>query len=100
MAGSVLALLLLGTAAFAPVLAPHDPLEQDLLSAQLPPVWMHGGDPAFPLGTDSLGRDVLSRLIYAARVAASVALVAAGLACLIGTALGLVAGFAGAGPMR
>lgn len=87
----VVALLVL-VAAFAPVLAPHDPLEQDLLSAQLPPSWMAGSDPAYLLGTDSLGRCVLSRLIYSARTAVMVALIAATLAALIGVALGLFAG--------
>ena len=77
----------------APVLAPHDPLDQDLLSTLLPPAFAEGGDPAHFFGTDSLGRDILSRLIYAARIAAIVALVAASLACLIGSLLGLLAGF-------
>jgi ABC-type dipeptide/oligopeptide/nickel transport system permease subunit len=90
--GAALAALLVLAALFAPVLAPHDPLEQDLLSAQLPPIWLHGSDPAYIFGTDSLGRCVLSRLIYSARTAVVVALVAATLAALIGTALGLLAG--------
>jgi len=78
-------------AALAPHLAPHDPIEQDLLSAQLPPAWMAGGDASFPLGTDSLGRCVLSRLIYAARTAIEVAFIAATLAAVIGIVLGLLA---------
>jgi peptide/nickel transport system permease protein len=90
--GTIIALVLLA-ALFAPVLAPRDPLEQDLLSTLLPPSFAEGGDPAYLFGTDSLGRDILSRLIYAARIAAIVALVAASLACLIGSFLGLVAGF-------
>ncbi|MDU6750486.1 MAG: ABC transporter permease subunit, partial [Bradyrhizobium sp.] len=61
--GGVLVALLLLIALFAPVIAPHDPAEQDLMSAQLPPAFMRGGEAAFPLGTDSLGRCVLSRLI-------------------------------------
>jgi ABC-type dipeptide/oligopeptide/nickel transport system permease subunit len=89
--GAIVALLLL-VALFASVIAPHDPIEQDLLSAQLPPVWMQGGDAAYLLGTDSLGRCVLSRLIYAARVAVLVAFVAASLAGIIGIVLGLIAG--------
>jgi ABC-type dipeptide/oligopeptide/nickel transport system permease subunit len=79
----------------APWLAPHDPLAQDLLSAQLPPFWSEGADPQYPLGTDSLGRDLLSRLLYGARVALIVATVAAALAALLGTILGLFAGFFG-----
>src|SRR5271154_3197917 len=67
--GGAIAAALILVALLAPWIAPHDPIEQDLLSAQLPPAWMHGGDASYLLGTDSLGRDVLSRLIYAARVA-------------------------------
>jgi ABC-type dipeptide/oligopeptide/nickel transport system permease subunit len=90
--GAALAAILVLAALFAPMLAPHDPLEQDLLSAQLPPMWVQGGDPAYILGTDSLGRCVLSRLIYSARTAVMVALIAATLAAAIGVALGLFAG--------
>jgi ABC-type dipeptide/oligopeptide/nickel transport system permease subunit len=90
--GSIIAVLVL-VAAFAPALAPHDPLDQDLLSGLLPPQGIEGGDPSFPLGTDGLGRDVLSRLIFGARVTIVVAVVAAGLACILGSLLGLVAGF-------
>ena len=90
--GATLTGLLVLIALCAPMLAPHNPLEQDLLSAQLPPTWMHGGDPAYILGTDSLGRCVLSRLIYSSRTAVIVALIAASLAALIGVALGLFAG--------
>jgi ABC-type dipeptide/oligopeptide/nickel transport system permease subunit len=90
--GAALTALLVLAALLAPMLAPHDPLEQDLLSAQLPPMWMQGGDPSYIFGTDSLGRDVLSRLIYSARTAVIVALIAASLAALIGVALGLFAG--------
>jgi ABC-type dipeptide/oligopeptide/nickel transport system permease subunit len=90
--GAALTVILVLAALLAPMLAPHDPLEQDLLSAQLPPMWMQGGDPSYIFGTDSLGRDVLSRLIYSARMAVIVALIAASLAALIGVALGLFAG--------
>src|SRR5258708_4394314 len=90
--GAALVAVLVLVAVFAPVLAPHDPLEQDLMSAQLPPGWMQGDDRAYLLGTDSLGRCVLSRLIYSARIAVAVALIAATLAALIGVALGLFAG--------
>jgi ABC-type dipeptide/oligopeptide/nickel transport system permease subunit len=82
-------------ALLAPLLAPHDPIEQDLLSTQLPPAWMQGGEATFPFGTDSLGRCVLSRLMYAARTAIEVALIAASLAAIIGIAFGLVAGMFG-----
>ncbi len=93
--GAAVVLLLVVTAGAAPFLAPHDPLEQDLLSSFLPPFWRDGADPSFMLGTDSLGRDILSRLIYGARIALTVAVVAASLAGLLGTLLGLLAGYFG-----
>jgi len=65
--GAALVGVLVLAALLAPLIAPHDPLEQDLMSAQLPPAWVVGGDLAYWLGTDSLGRCVLSRLIYSAR---------------------------------
>ena len=76
-------------------LAPHDPLEQDLLAASTPPAWAADGDRAHLLGTDTLGRDILARLIWGARPALIVALAGASLAGLVGTLLGLVAGFRG-----
>lgn len=80
-------------ALFAPWIAPKDPLAQDLFLGRLPPFWMAGAEPGYWLGTDSLGRDVLSRLIHGARVTLTVALVAGVITCLIGATLGLLAGF-------
>jgi peptide/nickel transport system permease protein len=91
--GFIMILIIL--AVFAPFIAPKDPLEQDLMSGTLPPAWLNGADLGFLLGTDDLGRDVLSRVIFGARIALIVAFVAAGLAALIGTLLGLVAGWYG-----
>ncbi|OCI91383.1 ABC transporter permease [Rhizobium sp. AC27/96] len=91
--GFILILIIL--AIFAPYLAPKDPLEQDLMSGTLPPAWVEGSDPGFLLGTDDLGRDVLSRVIFGTRTALTVAFVAAGLAAFIGTLLGLLAGWYG-----
>lgn len=85
--------VVLASALFAPLLAPHDPLAQDLMLGRLPPVWMPGAEPGYALGTDSLGRDVLSRMIFGARVALAVALAAGTATCLIGSALGLLAGY-------
>ena len=79
-------------AVFAPWVAPKDPLAQDLFSGRLPPFWVAGADKSFLLGTDSLGRDVLSRIIFGARIALQVALIAGTLTCLIGATLGLLAG--------
>lgn len=82
-------------AIFAGSLAPHDPGEQNLLSILTPPIWQAGGDPNFPLGTDSLGRDVLSRLIYGARTALLVAFFASLGAMIIGTILAYFSGYFG-----
>lgn len=82
-------------AIFAGSLAPHDPGEQNLLSILTPPVWQTGGDPNFPLGTDSLGRDVLSRLIYSARTAMLVAFFASLGAMIVGTILAHLSGYFG-----
>jgi peptide/nickel transport system permease protein len=88
--------LIIGTCAiFAGSLAPHDPGEQNLLSILTPPIWQTGGDPNFPLGTDSLGRDVLSRLIYGARTAMLVAFFASLGAMIIGTILAHFSGYFG-----
>ena len=92
--GILVVMALAIAAAGAPWLSPHDPLEQDLLNSFQVPAWS-GGDSAHPLGTDSLGRDILSRLIYGARAALIVAFVAALFAGLLGTALGLAAGYFG-----
>lgn len=82
-------------AVFAPYIAPHDPNEQNLVSTLLPPAWSEGGEAAFLFGTDSLGRDVLSRLIYGARVAMMVAVLASFGAMLLGSVLAYIAGYFG-----
>ena len=88
-------LCILGCAIFAGRIAPNDPGDQNLLSILVPPAWAPGGDPAFPLGTDSLGRDVLSRLIYGARTAMLVAFFASVGAMIIGTVLAHISGYFG-----
>ncbi len=85
--------LLVLVAILAPLIAPQDPLMQDLMLGRLPPFWEAGAEPGFWLGTDSLGRDVLSRIIYGARIALAVALIAGTVTCLVGATLGLLAGF-------
>ena len=88
--------LFLGMCALlAPLIAPHDPAEQNLLSILLPPAWAPDGNPEFPFGTDSLGRCILSRLIYGARTAMIVAIVASLGAMLLGSILGHVCGYFG-----
>ena len=95
MVGLGLVLGIGAAAAFAPLLAPHDPAEQNLLAILLPPMWSSGGEAAFPFGTDSLGRCVLSRLIYAARTAMTVAVAASLGAMLIGSVLAHICGYFG-----
>jgi peptide/nickel transport system permease protein len=87
--------LILLVALLAPLLAPHDPDDQDLLSTLFPAAWQAGGDSTHLLGTDGLGRDVLSRLIYGARVAMTVAVVAAFGAMFFGSLLAYLAGYFG-----
>ena len=94
LAGGWLLLALLA-AIFAPLVAPQDPLAQDLMLERLPPFWMSGAETGYWLGTDSLGRDLLSRLIFGGRIAFIVAFAAAIAACLVGSTLGLVAGYFG-----
>jgi peptide/nickel transport system permease protein len=82
-------------AALAPALAPADPIRNDLLARLAPPMWMEGGSARHPLGTDTLGRDVVSRLLYGARVSLLVGFAAVLMAGVVGVALGLVAGYYG-----
>lgn len=88
-------------ALLASVIAPHNPLELNSGKGFLPPAWMETGpngkasDPAFPLGTDTLGRDVLSRTLYGARVSMMVGFLPTIIVILIGTIVGLVAGYRG-----
>lgn len=90
--GVMLALLVLATI-FAPLIAPHDPIKQSLIARNQPPAWLTGGSTHSLLGTDDLGRDVLSRVLYGARVSLGIGALAAIIATVIGTALGLLAGF-------
>ncbi|MEU8952323.1 ABC transporter permease [Streptomyces sp. NPDC048489] len=96
---AVLAIMLL-LAVLAPLIAPYDPNSQDLLLRLRPPVWQSGGSGAHPLGTDQLGRDMLSRVIYGTRVSLLVGAGAALLAGVIGTAVGLTSGYFGGLPDR
>jgi ABC-type dipeptide/oligopeptide/nickel transport system permease subunit len=93
--GAVLLGLLIFVALFAPLLAPHEPMQVFDDSLSLPPVFMEGGTAKFILGTDDLGRDLLSRLIYGARISLGVGLFVVILATIFGTILGLVAGYVG-----
>jgi len=91
--GGIVLLLLAFTSISAPYIAPHDPNEQELTATKKPPFWIEGGDTNHILGTDSLGRDIFSRLLYGSRVAMFVAVVGTFFAGLIGVTLALLAGY-------
>jgi peptide/nickel transport system permease protein len=82
-------------AVLAPMLAPADPLKGDLLERLSPPAWVRGGALAHPLGTDTLGRDVLSRLVHGARVSLLVGFTTVAIAGVVGVALGVLGGYYG-----
>jgi len=93
--GGVILLSLVLSALFAPVLAPYDPTEQNLYQRLKPPMWVGEGGKRYILGSDHLGRDQLSRLIFGARVSLLVGVAAASLSGLMGILLGGVAGYLG-----
>ena len=93
--GACIVLIVALTAIFAPLLVPHDPFAQDLNSRLIPPSFMDGGRPENFFGTDQLGRDYLSRLIYGARISMLIGVLAVVTSGAIGTTLGVVGGFFG-----
>ncbi|HEY4909823.1 MAG TPA: ABC transporter permease [Methylomirabilota bacterium] len=93
---SIIVLAAVAAAAIlAPMLSPADPLRNDLLERLTPPMWSAGGSAAHPLGTDTLGRDVLSRLLYGARISLLVGLTTVLISGVFGVALGVLGGFYG-----
>jgi peptide/nickel transport system permease protein len=93
--GFIILLALVLTAIFAPLVAPFDPTAQSLRARLLPPVWLPRGTVAHLLGTDYLGRDVLSRLVYGSRASLAIGASVVALAGSFGVVMGLVAGYAG-----
>jgi peptide/nickel transport system permease protein len=94
--GSWLLLLgLVSTALVSPYVAPHNPVRERLIDRLLPPAWVEEGDWRYLLGTDHLGRDLLSRMIYGSRVSLVVGFAAVAIGGILGTALGVAAGFLG-----
>mgnify|MGYP005858061845 CR=1 FL=1 len=94
----VVALALILAALLAPLLSPADPTALgsfNLIDAELPPAWVQGGDPRFPLGTDNQGRDLLSAILYGARVSIGIGVGAVLLSASIGVTLGLLSGYLG-----
>ena len=94
-AGLVIITIFVFLALFAPLISPHNPLENALYDQLIPPMWEDGGSGKNILGTDDLGRDMLSRLIFGARVSLIVGLVSDGIALILGTFFGAVAGYFG-----
>ncbi len=95
MLGAVIVGAALLVAIFAPYLTPHDPFAQDLNLRLIPPVWMDGSQPAHLLGTDQIGRDYLSRLIYGTRVSMLIGVLTVITSGVIGITLGIIGGFYG-----
>jgi len=93
--GAGVVLVIFMVALLAPWLAPHDPFAQDLGRRLIPPVWHESGSWAHVLGTDQLGRDYLSRLIYGSRISLLIGATAAAMSGVIGTTLGVLAGYFG-----
>lgn len=94
-AGLLIVLLFALMALLAPVISPHDPLEQSLYDKLKPPVWAEGGSIKNILGTDDFGRDLLSRIIYGARISMVVGFISVSIALVVGTFAGSIAGFYG-----
>ena len=95
LAGTLILLAVVVVALAAPWVAPHDPAKQSLLHRFTPPVWQAGGSASYLLGTDQVGRDVLSRLIHGARISLLVGVSAVIVSLVVGVTAGLVSGFLG-----
>jgi ABC-type dipeptide/oligopeptide/nickel transport system permease subunit len=92
-AGALILLIVIGAAVAAPYVAPHDPARQSLVRRFTPPLWVPGGNAGYPLGTDQVGRDILSRIIYGARISLVVGISAVLVSLVVGVTLGLLSGF-------
>jgi peptide/nickel transport system permease protein len=93
--GALALMVVIGAAIFAPRVAPHDPTRQSLIRRFIPPVWAPGGNATYLLGTDQVGRDILSRMIHGARVSLIVGVSAVVVSLTVGVGLGLLSGFVG-----
>jgi peptide/nickel transport system permease protein len=91
----LLLLIMITSALFSEIIAPHDPVAIDLINKLSPPAWMQDGQPQYILGTDALGRDILSRLIYGARISMTIGVTAVIIGATLGTLLGMLAGYYG-----
>ena len=93
--GGLMVLVVFIVAIFAPYIAGHDPYHQDLSNRMIPPVWAEQGSWEHPLGTDNMGRDYLSRLVYGSRISLLIGFSCMAIAAVIGISLGLIAGYFG-----
>jgi peptide/nickel transport system permease protein len=93
MLGGIIVLLFILAALFAPQITTHDPIQGSLRNRLKPPAWEDGGSTEFPLGTDSQGRDLLTRIVYGARVSLLVGVLTVSIAASVGVTLGAVAGY-------
>lgn len=93
--GLIVFLIVVFAAVFAPMITDQSPLDQDLRSSKMPPAWQEEGDWAHPFGTDSLGKDIFSRVLYGARVSLMVGLFGVLIAGTLGMIIGAIAGYAG-----
>ena len=91
--GLAMVSLMVAMALFAPLISPSDPLEQDLHARLRPPFWDEKSDPKYMMGTDQVGRDMLSRLIYGSRISLSVGFLTMAFSALLGITLGVLAGY-------
>jgi peptide/nickel transport system permease protein len=91
--GLVVLFLVIGGAVLAPLISPHPPRTGNVIDSKIPPVWQTQGDKRFLLGTDELGRDILTRVIYGAQISLMVGVCAVALAGAIGVSLGLISGY-------
>jgi len=95
LAGALVLAVILGAALGAPWIAPHDPAKQSLIRRFMPPAWAPGGSASYVLGTDQVGRDILSRMMYGARISLLVGVAAVVVSLLVGVSGGLASGYFG-----
>lgn len=93
--GILVVIVFVLTALLAPLVSPHDPSAQSLDVRLMPPFWEHGGSFSHPLGTDQLGRDMLSRIIYGSRISLLVGVGVVVVSMMVGVVLGVISGYAG-----
>ena len=92
-AGFTMLVSILAAAILAPLLSPKNPLEQDLHARLKPPFWDEGADPRYKLGTDPVGRDLISRLLHGGRISLSIGFLTMSFSAIVGISLGILSGY-------